>query len=232
MKTVLIIEDERNLSNIIKKHLKQEGYSVLQEFDGQKGLLTAKQQNPDLIILDIMLPVMDGLEVCKQIRTESTTPILMLTAKTEEIDRIIGLELGADDYLTKPFSIRELLARIKAIFRRIEMVKKQSQLVQTEIIEIQDLYIHTADRVVKVSGRAVDLTVMEFDLLYLLASHPGRVFNRDYLLEHVWGYECTSYERSVDNCILNLRKKLGKDSKAASGIITVWGMGYKFKGGN
>ena len=229
MSTILIIEDERNLSNLIKRHLTDEGYQVLQADDGQKGLNLVKQHDPDLVILDIMLPGLDGLEVCRRIRGERFTPILMLTAKAEEIDRVVGLELGADDYLAKPFSIRELLARVKAILRRVEMIQKQSQLTSTKVIEQGDLYLNTANHEVVVAGKAIDLTAKEFELLRLLAANAGRVFSRAYLLDRIWGYEYDGFDRAVDNCILRLRNKLGRDSQAAARIVTVWGVGYKFE---
>jgi two-component system alkaline phosphatase synthesis response regulator PhoP len=208
--------------------LVKENFKVLQAFNGSAGLDMVKKYGPDLIILDIMLPGMDGFEVCMQLRQTSITPVLFLTARGEEIDRILGLELGADDYLAKPFSIRELLARIKAIFRRIEMVKGLSQLSSEGAIQEEDISIDRINHEVKASGKRVDLTPKEFQLLYLLVSNPGRVFSREFILDRIWGINYNGFDRSVDNIILNIRKKLGRSCKASSRISTVWGVGYKF----
>ncbi len=229
MTTILIIEDEQALSNLIHRHLSDEGFKVHQAFDGENGLEMVRQHNPDLIILDIMLPKIDGLEVCRRVRKYCITPILMLTAKGEEIDRVVGLEIGADDYMTKPFSIRELLARVKAILRRLAFMQKQSKVKSSDVIEQGDLYLNTTNHQVLVAGEPVDLTAKEIQVLHILIANPGRVFSRNYLLDHIWGNEYDGFDRSVDNCILRLRNKLGRGSNVAARIVTIWGVGYKYE---
>jgi len=224
--TIVVAEDERDLNNLLKRHLEDEGHRVVQALDGPAAVLAAQRDRPDLVILDWMLPGLDGLEVCRRVRRESIVPILMLTARSEEIDRVLGLEVGADDYLTKPFSIRELLARVRAILRRVELLREAmreasgSSLLAAGPIGL-DLIQHTAG----LHGRPLELTPKEFDLLALLLRHPGRAFARDYLMERVWGYEAGGSDRTVDTHVLRLRKKLGE---AGDWIETVWGVGYRF----
>jgi two-component system alkaline phosphatase synthesis response regulator PhoP len=228
MTTILIVEDERNLSNLIRGNLEEEGYHVQQAFDGPSALETAVYSAPDLIILDIMLPGMDGLEVCRRLRQDSIVPILMLTARAEEIDRVLGLELGADDYLTKPFSMRELKARVRSILRRVEMMQAAGAPLSDEALAVEGLCLDPASYEATLGGQALDLTPKEFALLYLLVRHPGRVFSRTYLLDEIWGYNVAAYDRTVDTHIYRLRQKLGADNPVTRRIVAVRGIGYKF----
>jgi DNA-binding response OmpR family regulator len=228
MATILIVEDERNLSNLIRGHLEEEGHRVRQAFDGPSGLEAAGGA-PDLVILDIMLPGLDGLEVCRRLRKTSIVPILMLTARAEEIDRVLGLELGADDYLTKPFSMRELKARVRALLRRVEMMQTAGSASENELVTAAGLRLDPTSHETTLDGQALHLTPKEFALLYLLVRHPGRVFSRAYLLDQIWGYEAAAYDRTVDTHVYRLRQKLGAESQAARRIIAVRGIGYKFE---
>lgn len=230
MPTVLIVEDERNLCCLIRDNLQEQGYQVLQAFDGPSALTMAKDALPDLVILDIMLPGMDGLEVCRRLRQDSIMPILMLTARAEEIDRVLGLELGADDYLTKPFSMRELKARVRALLRRVEMMQT-TDLSASQVLTTAGLYLDPTSYETRLDDRAIDLTPKEFALLYLLVRHPGRVFSRAYLLDEIWGYEAAAYDRTVDTHVYRLRQKLGAEGEIARRIVAVRGIGYKFERG-
>ena len=226
MATILVAEDEPDLNNLVRRHLEEEGHRVVQSFDGPSAVLSAQQAHPDLIILDWMLPRLDGLEVCRRIRRESIVPILMLTARAEEVDRVLGLEVGADDYVTKPFSIRELLARVRAMLRRVEFLRDAGASEGAPaVLEEGPLRIDEGRHVVRVDARAVELTPKEFDLLAFLVRNAGRAFGRDYLLEKVWGYEYSGFDRTVDTHVLRLRKKLGP---VGDQIETVWGIGYRF----
>ncbi|MFN2286096.1 MAG: response regulator transcription factor [Anaerolineae bacterium] len=229
MTTILIVEDERNLSNLIRRNLEDEGYDVWQVFDGTAALDAITIREPDLVILDIMLPGMDGLQICRQVRQRSIVPVLMLTARAEEIDRVLGLEVGADDYLTKPFSMRELTARVRAILRRVEMMRTTAEPVQEAVLTVADLRLDPTTHEVTLENRPVDLTPKEFALLYHLSRHPGRVFSRAYLLDEIWGYSAEAYDRTVDTHIYRLRQKLGAESEIASRIVSVRGIGYKFQ---
>lgn len=229
MTTILIVEDERNLSNVIRDRLQEEGYQVLQAFDGPSALEMARDRGPDLVVLDIMLPGLDGLEVCRRLRRHSIVPILMLTARAEEIDRVLGLELGADDYLTKPFSMRELQARVRALLRRVEMMQPAGAPPPGEVLAIGDLRLDPVAYEASRGGRPLDLTPKEFALLFLLARHPGRVFSRAYLLDEIWGYEAAAYDRTVDTHVYRLRQKLGSESDLARRIVAVRGIGYKLE---
>jgi DNA-binding response OmpR family regulator len=225
--TILVVEDERELNTLIRRHLEDEGHRVVQALDGPSALVAARQERPDLVILDWMLPRLDGLEVCRRVRRESIVPILMLTARAEEVDRVLGLEVGADDYLVKPFSIRELLARVRAIFRRIEL---QGAAASAEagppLLEDGPLRVDVGGHTASVDGQPVELTPKEFDLLAVLVRHPGRAFARDYLLDKVWGHDYGGLDtRTVDTHVLRLRKKLGRVGER---IETVWGVGYRF----
>jgi DNA-binding response OmpR family regulator len=224
--TILIAEDERDLNNLVRRHLEDEGHQVLQAFDGPSAAVAVTQERPDLVILDWMLPRLDGLEVCRRIRRESIVPILMLTARSEEIDRVLGLEVGADDYLTKPFSIRELLARVRALLRRIELdhAGRAAESIPPVLLA-GSLRVDLAQHAVSVADQPAELTPKEFELLALLVRHPGRAFTRDYLMEKVWGYEAGGSDRTVDTHVLRLRKKLGPIGER---IETVWGIGYRF----
>jgi len=230
MPTVLIVEDERNLCHLIRDNLQEQGYQVLVAFDGPSALTMAKDALPDLVILDIMLPGMDGLEVCRRLRQDSIMPILMLTARAEEIDRVLGLELGADDYLTKPFSMRELKARVRALLRRVEMMQT-TDLSASQVLTTAGLYLDPTSYETRLDDRAIDLTPKEFALLYLLVRHPGRVFSRAYLLDEIWGYEAAAYDRTVDTHVYRLRQKLGAEGEIARRIVAVRGIGYKFERG-
>jgi DNA-binding response OmpR family regulator len=229
MTTILIVEDERNLSNLIRRNLEDEGYDVWQVFDGTAALDAITIREPDLVILDIMLPGMDGLQICRQVRQRSIVPVLMLTARAEEIDRVLGLEVGADDYLTKPFSMRELTARVRAILRRVEMMRTTAEPVQEAVLTVADLRLDPTTHEVTLENRPVDLTPKEFALLYHLSRRPGRVFSRAYLLDEIWGYSAEAYDRTVDTHIYRLRQKLGAESEIASRIVSVRGIGYKFQ---
>jgi DNA-binding response OmpR family regulator len=231
MTSILIVEDERNLSNLIRRNLEDEGYHVSQVFDGPSALEAVAARELDLLILDIMLPGMDGLQVCRQLRQRSIVPVLMLTARAEEIDRVLGLEVGADDYLTKPFSMRELTARVRAILRRVEMMRAASAPFQEEVLTLAGLHLDPATHEATLGEQPLELTPKEFALLYLLVRHPGRVFSRAYLLDEIWGYSAEAYDRTVDTHIYRLRQKLGTESEIAARIVAVRGMGYKFQRG-
>ncbi|HVB62490.1 MAG TPA: response regulator transcription factor [Ktedonobacteraceae bacterium] len=232
---ILIIEDETNIAQLIRLYLEQAGYSVLTAGDGVAGLELHAREHPDLVILDLMLPALDGMEVCRRIRAWASTPILILTARNAEEDRIAGLELGADDYLVKPFSPREVVSRVKAILRRATpaaVAGSQSNSAESpgarEELRFPGLVITIPARRVEVNGQRVLLTVKEFDLLVTLASTPDRVFSRESLLNQVWGYTYLGDGRTVDVHIGTLRKKIEAQPDAPHYIKTVWGVGYKF----
>lgn len=234
MAHILIIEDEQELGRLISAALRDDGHTTEVIRDGQFALDridTTAEIEPDLIILDLMLPRVDGLTICRRIRQTRVVPIIMLTAKSTELDKVLGLELGADDYLTKPVSFRELQARVSAILRRVEMMQQHSQTNEQlrQPIHHDDLAVDPVGREVRVEGKDVSLTAKEFDLLYLLASHPGRVFSRDYLLDRLWGDTYSGFERTVDTHIQRLRRKLGGSDGIAARIVTLWGVGYKYE---
>jgi len=229
---VLVVEDDSTLLSVIKYNLDKEGYSVFTAVDGAKAIETTRSVKPDLILLDIMLPKLDGLEVCRIIRADMSVPIIMLTAKSEEIDKVVGLEIGADDYMTKPFSMKELMARVKALLRRAEMVQRQSGLQSTShpsVIRSGDFEIDEERHTFSRSGVAVDLTPKEFDLLACLMRNKGRVMSRDHLLEKVWGYDFDGESRTVDVHIRWLRGKIEDDAAQPRHLVTVRGVGYKFE---
>jgi DNA-binding response OmpR family regulator len=224
---ILFVEDARDLAALVIQELEANGYQVQHALDGEAALREFQRATPDLVILDWMLPRLDGLEVLRRIRQASAVPVLMLTARQEEIDRVIGLEVGADDYLTKPFGMRELIARVRALLRRIEHVQAIVAADKTgggQSFSYRTLRIDPDAHLAQLDGAALDLTHTEFDLLCLLARNPGRVFSRTYLLETVWETGYVSGDRSVDNAILRLRKKLGEMGES---IETVWGVGYR-----
>ncbi len=225
MTTVLIIEDEVELAKVLESYLERAGYDVLMASDGQKGLALWEARSPQMILLDLNLPGMDGIEIARQIRQKDDTPIIMVTARVEEVDRLLGLELGADDYISKPYSPREVVARVRAVLRRVE----KSGVEQAQVIHVDDLKIDTDAFLVFQSDVNVDLTPTEFSLLATMAAQPGRVFSRLQLLEACQGVAYEGYERSIDAHIKNLRAKLGDDSKAPRYIETVFGVGYRFK---
>jgi DNA-binding response OmpR family regulator len=231
MKKVLVVEDDQNIADLLLLHLKDSECEVDVAYDGLNGLEKALHNQYDLIILDLMLPKVDGLEICKKIRAkENHTPIIMLTAKSEEIDKILGLESGADDYLTKPFSVREFLARVKAIFRRVQMNLDDQQDTEKKgkILKFKELEIEIQKRKVSISGKRIELTPKEFDLLALMASRPGRSYDREQLLNLIWGYEFSGYEHTVNAHINRLRSKIENDLSKPTFILTTWGVGYRF----
>ena len=253
MASILIVEDEVDICNLIRAQLEAEGHTVFQAFDGLTALRIVDEQHPQLVVLDWMLPGMDGLSVCRKLRQNYLMPIIMLTARTEEIDRVLGLEVGADDYISKPFSIREVLARVRAMLRRVELDSRllptstspaseertpvgssitskdtpsvnTSPSLSTPIVR-GPLSIYEMERIVTLSGIELDLTPKEYELLLLLASHPGRAFSREFLLQQLWGYDYDGFDRTVDTHMTRLRKKLGALGEK---IVTVWGVGYRF----
>ena len=227
-KKILIIEDEKSISDIIKFNLDKEGFLTETAYDGTIGLEKAQSLAPDLILLDVMLPGIDGFQVCKKIRETSSVPILMLTAKEEEVDKVLGLELGADDYITKPFGMRELIARIKANLRRIELVSSL-QNEPSNLREFGNLAIDMNRYEVRKDGVALELTLREFELLRYLAERENKVFSREQLLEEVWGYEYYGDIRTVDVTVRRLREKLEDDSSDPGYIMTKRGIGYYFR---
>lgn len=228
--TVLMIEDDPNLVDLVAIHLGDLGYRLDHASDGPTGVARALEGRYALIILDLMLPGLDGFEVCKRIRAHSMyTPILILSARSEELDKVLGLELGADDYLTKPFSIRELLARIKAIFRRIEADTRQAAAAREPAhYRYGDLVLYPEKRKVMLGDRTVELTAKEYDLLALFAAHPGRTYSRRELLDLVWGYQFEGYEHTVNSHINRLRNKIEPHPSEPRFVKTVWGVGYRF----
>lgn len=221
--TILIIEDEPKIAKLARDYLAQSSYRTLIAADGNTGLAMARREHPDLIVLDLMLPGMDGLDVCRALRRESDVPIIMLTARTEETDRLIGLELGADDYITKPFSPRELVARVRALLRRVKGV-----VYQPGVIRAGDLTIDIDSHRVTRGNEVIQLTRFEFNLLQVLAQHPGQMYSRAHLLERLHGVAYDGYDRSIDAHIKNLRRKIEIDPTEPRYILTVYGIGYKF----
>jgi DNA-binding response OmpR family regulator len=231
---ILVAEDQADIRDLIALNLRHAGYAVTPVADGRAALDSQTEHAADLLILDLMMPGLDGLEVCKALRAQGTaTPILMLTAKSTELDRVLGLELGADDYLTKPFSMAELLARVKALLRRAELLrqaqKNQAQGAGLATLRNGEIEIQAARREVKVRGQPVELTALEFDLLLYFAQHPGHVFSRTHLLDAVWGYAHEGYEHTVTTHINRLRAKLEADPMRPLIILTVRGAGYKMR---
>ncbi len=229
-KTILIVEDDANLLDVVRHNLVREGYEVAAARDGETGLELARTRTPDLILLDIMLPGLNGLEVCRILRKETSVPILMLTARADEIDKVVGLEMGADDYVTKPFSLRELLARVKAMLRRSELVREEAERSEgsgREVIQVGDLSIDAGRHIASRNGAEIPLTPKEYDLLLLLAQNPRRAFTRDYLLDKVWGYEFGGDTRTVDVHVHWLRQKIEDEPGRPTRLLTVRGVGYK-----
>ncbi len=234
-KRILIIDDEKPIVDILTYNLQKEGYEIIDAFDGELGYERAMVDNPDLILLDVMLPKMDGLTVCRKIRETSSVPIIMLTAKEDVVDKIIGLEIGADDYITKPYSTRELIARIKANLRKVEAinaeVNQKNRINKTRNESFYDFEIITIDfdkYEVKVEGNNVELTLREFELLKFLIVNRGQIFSREQLLEKVWGYDYYGDVRTVDVAIRRIREKVEKDSSNPEIIMTKRGLGYTF----
>ncbi len=222
---ILIADDDANIAELIALYLTKEGYETRKAGDGREALQLVQTFNPDLIILDIMMPEMDGYEVCREVRKESTTPIIMLTAKGETFDKVLGLELGADDYMVKPFDTKELVARVKAVLRRLE--NKETNMKK---ISFDNLTINLSNYSVTYQNESVEMPPKELELLFFLASHPNQVFTREQLLNQIWGYEYYGDTRTVDVHIKRIREKLGSDEEHAQwSIKTVWGVGYKFE---
>jgi two-component system alkaline phosphatase synthesis response regulator PhoP len=228
-KRVLIVDDDVKIVELVKLYLNRDGYSVITAYEGNEALRLAREAHPDLVVLDIMLPGVDGLEICRVLRGESAVPIILLTAKTTEQDRINGLDLGADDYVTKPFSPKELAARVRAVFRRTP--DEVLQMGPTDVC-YKDLKINFPKHEAYLSGRDLNLTPVEFKLLGVLVREPNRVFSRAQLIEKVLGYDFDGFDRTIDVHILNLRRKLEPDAGRPSYIRTVYGAGYKFTGGD
>lgn len=228
-KLILVVDDEKNISDILRINLEKEGYRVSVAMDGEEGLSKALSENPELVLLDVMLPGMDGFEVCKRIRQKSEVPIVMLTARGEEIDKILGLELGADDYVTKPFSVRELLARVKANLRRTVPAKDDGRTGEDEgDIKIGEIQINTERYELRKNGRPIELTLREFELVKFLAETPNRICSRDTILRKVWGYEYVGDDRTVDVTISRLRDKIEDNPSDPKYIMTRRGIGYYF----
>ena len=248
MACILVVDDEIDICNLLRRELEAEGHTVIQAFDGPAAIQAVDRHNPQLVLLDWMLPGLDGLSVCRRIRQDHLVPIIMLTARNEEVDRILGLEVGADDYISKPFSMREVLARVRAMLRRIELEQRRERVAMPtpqqqsasspaaapeqsheQRHELQiirgPLHIDMLQHRVLVDGVEVDLTSREYDLIVLLASYHGRAFSREYLLQKLWGYDFDGFDRTVDTHVTRLRKKLGPLGEK---ITTVWGVGYRF----
>lgn len=222
---ILVVDDEPHIIELVKFNLETTGFKVLEASDGQKAIEIIKSKKPDLVLLDLMLPIIDGFEVCRILRKNEKTreiPVIMLTAKSEEVDKILGFEVGADDYITKPFSTRELVARVRAVLRRTKAIDDSSK------IEARDIVIDVDKYEVTVRGEKKDFTPKQFDLLKILMSNPGKVFSREYLLENVWGYDYLGDTRTVDVHIRHLRQKIEEDSENPNLIETIRGVGYKF----
>jgi DNA-binding response OmpR family regulator len=224
---ILLVDDEQPVQRLLSYPLEKEGYEVVPARDGEEALASFEEGPFDLVVLDIMLPKVDGLEVCRRLRAKSSVPIIMLTAKAEEIDKVIGLELGADDYITKPFSIREFRSRVRAALRRAEMAPDTDP--GEEPLVRGDLQIDFAKRSTELDGAPVDLTYVEFEILAVLALHPGRVYTRDMVLDRVWGDSAFRDQRTIDVHIRHLREKLERDPKNPEYLLTVRGVGYRFR---
>ncbi len=226
---ILLVDDEQSIQTLLSYPLRKEGYDVVQATDGHQALERFDEQPFDLVVLDLMLPRVDGLEVCRRLRSKSAVPIIMLTAKSEEIDKVVGLELGADDYITKPFSMREFSSRVKAALRRVEMSRPARTAPDETPLEISSLRIDFPKRTVRVRGEDAQLTFVEFEILSALARSPGRVFTRDMLLARVWGDAAYRDPRTIDVHIRHLREKIEREPKDPDYLFTVRGVGYRFR---
>ncbi len=231
---ILVVEDEPTLVETLEYNLSRQGYDVSAAMDGPEALEIARRERPDLVILDLMLPGIDGLEVCRVLRQEMSVPILMLTARDEEVDKVVGLEVGADDYMTKPFSMRELMARVKALLRRERLIREQlsaeGRVIDEQALTFGDLTIDMSRREVKRDGEILYLKPREYELLVFLARHRGMVLSRDLILERVWGWDYDGGSRTVDVHVHWLREKIEPDPKNPDRIVTVRGVGYRFEG--
>jgi two-component system, OmpR family, response regulator len=223
---ILLVDDEQPVQKLLSFPLEKEGYEVVPALDGQEALQRFESERFDLVVLDIMLPKVDGLEVCRRLRAKSSVPIIMLTAKAEEIDKVLGLEIGADDYITKPFSMREFRSRVRAALRRAEMGQQDGS---DEPLDRGSLHIDLAKRTTELEGRPVQLTYVEFEILSVLAQHPGRVYTRDMLLDRIWGDSAFRDQRTIDVHIRHLREKLERDPRTPEYLLTVRGVGYRFR---
>lgn len=219
---ILIVDDDQHIAELIALYLEKDGYETKEVYDGREAIRLAATMEPELILLDLMLPGMDGYQVCRELRKTSNVPIIMLTAKGETFDKVLGLELGADDYIVKPFDPKELVARVKAVLRRFEPEKQED----SKILHYPDLEINMSNYSVVYCGKSLDFPPKEFELLYYLAENPNRVFTREQLLDRIWGYEYAGDTRTVDVHVKRIREKLGAED--AWGIRTVWSVGYKF----
>lgn len=219
---VLVVDDDQHIAELISLYLEKEGYRTVVVYDGKKALEKVTIEKPDLVMLDIMLPGMDGYQVCTEIRKQSNVPVIMLTAKGETFDKVLGLELGADDYIVKPFEPKELVARVKAVLRRYDTKPVE----QDKVLNYPNLEINFSNYSVMYHGKGLEFPPKEFELLYYLAEHPNRVFTREQLLDHIWGYEYLGDTRTVDVHVKRIREKLSKEDEW--GILTVWSVGYKF----
>ena len=227
---ILLVDDEQPIQTLLSFPLQRDGYEVVHASDGREALARFAEQTFDLVVLDVMMPRMDGLEVCRRLRARSSVPIIMLTAKSEEIDKVLGLELGADDYITKPFSMREFRSRVKAALRRAGMARPDDE--EEPPIEVRSLRIDPSKRAVSLDGKPITTTYVEFEILAALAANPGRVYTRDMLLSRVWGDSAYRDPRTIDVHIRHLREKLEADAKEPEYIFTVRGVGYRFRDTN
>ena len=225
MTKILVIDDDSNICELLRMYLEKEGYEVRTASDGSEGIAVFRMYEPDLVLLDVMMPKKDGLVVCREIRRESNVPIIMLTAKAEEFDKLLGLELGADDYITKPFSPREVLARVKTVLRRMREIHEETR---GTLLNVGNLLIDMGAFSVKLNGQPVACTPKEIEILWTLASNPGMVFSREHLLQSIWGYDFLGDTRAVDSHIKRIRAKLCKEENPWD-IRTVWGVGYRFE---
>jgi DNA-binding response OmpR family regulator len=222
------VEDEHRIAELLVTCFEREGYACEVARDGLTGLRRAQEDPPDLLLLDLMLPGMDGLSLCRKLRETQETPVLMLTARDQEMDKVLGLELGADDYVTKPFSLAELKARVRSLLRRSQITRQASQEAEA-VLDRGDLHLDHGRREVTLRGCSIELTAREFDLLAFLMAHPGQVFSREQLLEKVWEYGHEGYGRTVDSHVTRLRKKIEEDPSSPTRLQTVWGVGYRFR---
>jgi two-component system, OmpR family, alkaline phosphatase synthesis response regulator PhoP len=225
MKTILVVDDEAKIAELARDYLEHAGFTVRTATDGEQALAAVRRDRPDLVVLDLGLPGLDGLDVTRSIRRDSNLPVIMLTARDDELDKLLGLELGADDYLTKPFSPRELVARVRAVLRRVDVDAEPRT---RELIRAGELTLDLPRMRAELAGRSIDLTPTEFALLAALARQPGRIFTRSQLLDAVHGVAFESYERAIDTHIKNLRRKLEPDPRSPSHVLTVYGVGYRY----
>ena len=227
LEKVLVVDDDPNICDVLRMYLENEGYSVILSYDGEEALVKFNALKPDIILLDVMLPTLDGWQVCREVRKKSSVPIIMITAKGDTFDKVLGLELGADDYIMKPFDSKELVARVKAVLRRYQPVKVEEPAPELKCVKYPDLIVNLSNYSVIYKDNPIDMPPKELELLYFLASSPNQVFTREQLLDHIWGYEYIGDTRTVDVHVKRLREKI-KDNDSWS-LSTVWGIGYKFE---